>query len=172
MENDRIYTVLQWLKKPEGARASSGETYTDFSQIVVAFSAMTIGGASGTYHIGKSRLTLTFGDITSSDAQVLVSSDDYYLSMGGGVSAAILEAGGNSIALDAVKRVPAMLGDVVVTTAGTLRAQYIFHAITIGNDIETVDGAKIVQRTTRRCLQLPSVNSLSCDWKRSCGLQV
>jgi O-acetyl-ADP-ribose deacetylase (regulator of RNase III) len=49
-----------------------------------------------TYQLGKSQLTLRFGDITGSDAQVLVSSGDCYLSMGGGVSAAILSAGGNA----------------------------------------------------------------------------
>lgn len=87
-----------------------------------------------TYQFGKSRLTLCFGDITNSDAQVIVSSGDYYLTMGGGVSAAILKAGGNSIALDASKKVPAEVGDVVVTNAGTLAAQYVFHAVTIGQD--------------------------------------
>jgi hypothetical protein len=50
--------------------------------------------------------------------------------------------------------VPATLGEVVVTTAGTLPAQYIFHAVTIGAGTEKTNGAEIVQRTTRRCLQL------------------
>ena len=36
-----------------------------------------------------------------------------YLAIGGGVSAAILRAGGNGIALDASKKVPAALGDLV-----------------------------------------------------------
>ena len=57
-----------------------------------------------TYKIGKSKLTLRFGDITTTNTQVIVSSDDYYLSMGGGVSASILKAGGNEIALDAAKK--------------------------------------------------------------------
>ena len=70
-------------------------------------------------------MTLEFGDIPKSKAQVLVSSDDSYLTMGGGVSVAILRAGGNAIAIDAAKKVPASLGDVVVTTAGSLPAQYI-----------------------------------------------
>jgi O-acetyl-ADP-ribose deacetylase (regulator of RNase III) len=96
-----------------------------------------------------------------SEAQVLVSSDDYYLSMGGGVSAAILAAGGDAIALDAAKRVPAALGDVVVTTAGTLSAQYIFHAVTIGPLTASFDPKEIVRQTTKRCLQLLAALNLS-----------
>jgi O-acetyl-ADP-ribose deacetylase (regulator of RNase III) len=46
------------------------------------------------YQFGKSRLTIEFGDITSANAQAIVSSDDYYITMGGGVSASILRAGG------------------------------------------------------------------------------
>ena len=52
---------------------------------------------SRTYQFGHSRLTVQFGDISTSQAEVLVSSDDRYLTMGGGVSAAIRGAGGNAI---------------------------------------------------------------------------
>ena len=107
-----------------------------------------------TYRFGKSQFSLEFGDITTSAAQVLVSSDDYYLSMEGGVSAAIREAGGNAIVLDAAKKVPATLGDVVVTTAGTLPAQYIFHAITIGLQDKEVTSEEVIKQTTHRCMRL------------------
>ena len=107
-----------------------------------------------TYRFGKSQLTLEFGDITASDAQVLVSSDDCYLTMGGGVSAAIRKAGGDAIALDAAKKIPATLGDVVVTTAGSLPAHYIFHAITRQSQTSTITPEEILKKTTRRCLQL------------------
>lgn len=106
------------------------------------------------YKFGKSKLILRFGDITTTDSQVIVSSDDYYLSMGGGVSAAILQAGGNEIALDAAKKVPAKLGDVIITTAGRLKSKFIFHAITIGNYREKTDSKKIIKSTTIKCLNL------------------
>ena len=83
------------------------------------------------YQFGKSRLIIKFGDITSAMTDVIVSSDDAYLSMGGGVSASILRAGGDAIARDARKNVPCQMGDVVVTSAGKLEAKYVFHAITI-----------------------------------------
>jgi O-acetyl-ADP-ribose deacetylase (regulator of RNase III) len=114
-----------------------------------------------TYKFGDSTLTLCFGDIVRADAQVIVSSDDCYITMGGGVSAAILGAGGEAIALDASKKVPAALGDVVVTTAGALRAQYVFHAITIGPNPEGLMHSDIIERTTRRCMQMLDVLQLS-----------
>jgi O-acetyl-ADP-ribose deacetylase (regulator of RNase III) len=56
------------------------------------------------YGFGQSVLILQFGDITESKADVIVSSDDAYISMGGGVSASILRAGGQEIIIDAAKR--------------------------------------------------------------------
>ena len=108
------------------------------------------------YRFNDSTLTLEFADITTSEAQVLVSSDDSYLTMGGGVSAAIRRAGGIAIALDAAKKIPIKTGDVVVTTAGTLRAHYIFHAITLGEGKDISDPRQIVEAATRRCMQLVS----------------
>lgn len=84
------------------------------------------------YQIGSSSLEVRFGDITESRAEVLVSSDDYTLSMGGGVSRAIRNAGGTAIAIDAAKAGFRQLGDVVVTSAGALDARYVFHVVTIG----------------------------------------
>ena len=83
-----------------------------------------------TYQVGKSTLTLEFGDITASRADVLVSSDDSYLTMGGGVSLAIQRAAGQGILLEVAKNIPAKLGDVVVTGAGSLSAKHVFHAVT------------------------------------------
>jgi O-acetyl-ADP-ribose deacetylase (regulator of RNase III) len=112
-----------------------------------------------TYLIGKSQLTLEFGDITTSKADVLVSSDDAYLSMGGGVSAAILRAAGQQIITDSSKMVPVKLGDVVLTTAGALRAKYIFHAVTIGDG--TMSHDEIVKNSTHQCIRLMSVLRMS-----------
>ena len=106
-----------------------------------------------TYQFGESRLTLAFGDIVDADAQVIVSSDDAYLSMGGGVSAAIRQAAGDDILLDAAKKIPAAVGSVVVTTAGRLSAQYVFHAITRSPD-EANPSAEIVRNATQRCMFL------------------
>lgn len=109
---------------------------------------------SRTYEVGQSKITLLFGDITTSQAQALVSSDDYWLSMGGGVSAAIRYAGGHRVAADASKMVPALVGDVVVSTAGHLPAKYILHAITIGSQQAGLPPDAIVRQTTQRVMNL------------------
>jgi O-acetyl-ADP-ribose deacetylase (regulator of RNase III) len=116
-----------------------------------------------TYQFGESRLTLEFGTITTSKAQALVSSDDYYLSMGGGVSAALLRAGGPAIARHAAKLVPLAVGDVAVTTAGDLPARYLFHAVTRGpgGRAAPVTPAAIVERATARCIDLLDALGLS-----------
>lgn len=109
------------------------------------------------YAFGSSTLSLRFADILESPAEVLVSSDDFMLSMGGGVSRALADAAGNAMVLDAAKSVPRRLGDVVVTTAGALDARYIFHVITIGSWQDDLDDAgveDVIRRATSRCLEI------------------
>ena len=83
-----------------------------------------------------------------------MSSDDYLLSMGGGVSAAIRRIGGPSVAADASKMVPVWAGDVIVSTAGDLPAKYILHAITIGSQRVGLPPDAIVRQTTQRVMNL------------------
>ena len=113
------------------------------------------------YQFGKSRLILEFGDLAQSNAQVLVSSVDSYLTMGDGVARALLRTGGNAIALDAAKKVPAKVSEVVVTTAGNLPAQYIFHGITLGTRDQNLSDQDIVRKITSRCLQLIEILQLN-----------
>lgn len=83
------------------------------------------------YKINNSEIIIRFGDILQTKTEVIVSSDDCFLSMGGGISKCISFAAGESLIQDAKKKVPAHLGDVVVTTAGNLSQKFVFHAITI-----------------------------------------
>ena len=84
------------------------------------------------YTFNNSKLTVRFGNILDTNAEVIVSSDDCYVTMGGGVSRAILRAGGDVIIQDAQKMCPVPLGDAIATTAGNLKKQkYIYHCITI-----------------------------------------
>ena len=117
-----------------------------------------------TYNIGPSTIQIHVGDLTTSSSQALVSSDDYLLSMGGGVSAAIGRAGGPAIQSDARKMVPRAAGDIVVSGAGDLQARYILHAITIGpwglND-RVPPGALVRQATQRVMRMLPDLGCTS-----------
>ena len=84
------------------------------------------------YIFNNSTLTVKFDNILDTKAEVIVSSDDCYITMGGGVSRAILMAGGDIIIKDAQKMCPVPLGDVIVTTAGKMEKQkYVYHCITI-----------------------------------------
>lgn len=109
-----------------------------------------------TYQIAGNQLTIDVGSVLDTPAEVVVSSDDYRLSMGGGVSAAIRAAAGTALALDAAKAVPRELGDVVVTTAGALPSRYVFHVVTIGPRPREARSSvsELVQRSTRNCLGL------------------
>lgn len=115
------------------------------------------GLKSRTYTFARSNLTLTFGSITDSKAEVIVSSDDAFITMGGGVSASICLAGGEEIRRHAAKNIPAQAGDVIVTTAGRLPAKYIFHAITIGDTVSIdtdLSTAAILRKAVSKCFDL------------------
>src|SRR5436309_10093817 len=84
-----------------------------------------------TYQVGQSTITIEFGDITTSRAEVIVSSDDGDLSHGGGVSEAIQLAARGPSEAEIRKHVPARMGEVIVTPSGGLPARYVFHAITL-----------------------------------------
>lgn len=84
------------------------------------------------YHINNSIIKIIFGNLLDSQAEVIVSSDDSNITMGGGVSMAIRrKEGTGAIRLDVSKKTPADIGDVVVSSAGTLPQKNIFHVITI-----------------------------------------
>jgi O-acetyl-ADP-ribose deacetylase (regulator of RNase III) len=109
---------------------------------------------TSSYLIGNCTFTVMFGNLVNVMADALVSSDDSYLTMGGGVSAALNRAGGDQVAFDAQKHVPLTLGDVAVTTAGLLPAKYIFHGVTIDLDRQARPDADCLQLITHRCLHL------------------
>ncbi|MBV7326706.1 macro domain-containing protein [Chloroflexi bacterium TSY] len=106
------------------------------------------------YKLNKSIFCVKYGDITKLQADALVSSDDNLLTMGGGVSLALLRAGGQSIYNEARKHIPLKLGDVVVTSAGQLPAKYIFHAGTL--DFSDISGPteQNIRDATFKSLQL------------------
>jgi len=117
------------------------------------------------YTFNNSTVTIILGNILDSEKEVIVSSDDCYVTMGGGISWSILNAGGKNIMDDAKKQIPAKLGNVVVTTAGALKQKYVFHAITIDKDYarKPYDETQrleiqqfIVSHSVKQCLRLLS----------------
>ena len=125
------------------------------------------------YQFNNSTLTIVFGDILTSKAEVIVSSDDTGITMGGGISGCIRKAGGDDIREDAQKKLPAQLGDVVVSTAGALEHQkFIFHCLTIEHEhkVDVYEGRLsnpedinnyILQHSVDKCFRLLQALDLS-----------
>jgi O-acetyl-ADP-ribose deacetylase (regulator of RNase III) len=104
--------------------------------------------------INRSTLHLYYCDITRLEVDVVVSSDDVQLSMGGGVSRALLEAGGEPVLREARASAPLPLGGVAVTTAGRLKAKRVFHAAVLDHSSRESTTPELVARVTGRCLEL------------------
>lgn len=98
------------------------------------------------------KIELFRGDITQLEADALVNAANNHLWMGAGVAGAIRRAGGSRIEAEAVSRGPIAVGEAVVTTAGSLRAQYVIHAAVMGPDLAT-DAEKIRLATRNSLLQ-------------------
>lgn len=78
------------------------------------------------------KLQILMGDIAAQEADAIVSSDNWYLTMDDGCSLAILKRAGEIVHTIARQFVPVLPGRVVVTPAGNLQARFIFHAVTNG----------------------------------------
>ena len=116
------------------------------------------------YHINNSTVKIIFGNILDSQAEVIVNSSGSGMTMSGGLTKAIREAGGDVIREDAQSKRPVCVGDTVVTTAGRLRQKYVFHCITIDKSIDhsnTPEGISeddiqqyIIRHSIDKCFQL------------------
>lgn len=107
-------------------------------------SAVPIGPT--TFRLGHCEIALVVGDITTSDADVIVSSANYQMTMRTGVGDALRRAGGDEIEAAAMANGERELGTCVVTRAGRLRAKHILHAVSAWK------GSSVVGRTTHRAL--------------------
>ena len=116
-----------------------------------------MGGAiDREFLIGQTTIHVVSGKLPqdAGGADALVSSDDVYLTMSGGVSRDISEAAGESLRQDARKQqFPLAIGSVVVTSAGRLPARYVLHATTL--DFQTRPPAEaLIARLMQRILEI------------------
>jgi O-acetyl-ADP-ribose deacetylase (regulator of RNase III) len=117
-----------------------------------------VANKSRSYPVGASTVTALLGDILDAPVDVVVSSDDNRLSMRGGVSKTLLAAGGEWFRRDAAKQAPAVVGSVVVGSAGELDRRHVFHAITrelgVPPSADRERHREIVAGATRQALSL------------------
>ena len=80
---------------------------------------------------GPCQVELVQGDITQQDVQAIVNAANSRLAGGGGVDGAIHRAGGPTLMQETRKQYPdgCPTGSAVATSAGNLKAKYVFHAV-------------------------------------------
>jgi O-acetyl-ADP-ribose deacetylase (regulator of RNase III) len=80
-------------------------------------------------NIQNSVLELTEGDITEMETEAIVNAANDRLVLGGGVAGAIRKKGGPEIQEQCNKIGGTFVGGAVITTAGSLKAKYVIHAV-------------------------------------------
>ena len=122
--------------------------------------------------IGKTRLEIYNGDIVEADVDAVVNPANNMLWMGGGVSASIRKAGGESIEKEAIGKAPIEIGSATVTGAGSLKQRWVIHAVISGQDLVTDEES--IRRAVQSCcvradeinctsIAIPLLNSISLD---------
>ena len=79
--------------------------------------------------IGSAELVLLKGDITDLEYDAIVNPANENLKLGGGVAGAIHKKGGEIIQQECDKIGNTYVGGAVLTSAGSLKATYIIHAV-------------------------------------------
>ena len=110
--------------------------------------------------VGKTRLQVLFGDITSTHVDAVVTPANNMLWTGGGISAKIHKAGGKTIEKEALTKAPAEIGTAVVTGGGNLKARWVIHAVICGQDL-TTDEQSIGGAARACCAKADEINARS-----------
>lgn len=79
--------------------------------------------------INQIRLRILKGDITEREVDAIVNAANNYLKHGGGVAGAIVKKGGSIIQEESDKIGFVPTGSAAITTAGTLKAKHVIHAV-------------------------------------------
>jgi O-acetyl-ADP-ribose deacetylase (regulator of RNase III) len=104
------------------------------------------------------QLEVVEGDIAALEVDAIANAANNHLWMGAGVAGAIKRAGGEEIEREAVAKGPIAVGEAIATSAGRLPVRHVIHGAVMGQDLRT--DAELVEKTTRRCLEL--ADELAC----------
>lgn len=122
--------------------------------------------------INNSLFTVEYSDLTQIKAEVLVNSDDTYLSMSSNLAAELIEKGGKVIKEEVQRRIPKRLGQIAITTAGDLDADYIFHAVVLDYEQPELTSIKLIREVTKRCLDLAEAQGMKTIAFPALGTQI
>ncbi len=140
-------TLMEYVGKFLRENTNLGETVTGFAIQAVAEEDRF------EYKVNGAKMLIEFGDITEQKSQALVSSDDTFLHMAGGVAKRILDIGGQEILSEAQSRAPIALGEVAVTGAGKLEAKFIFHPAVIDIAAGIYPNDVLITTAARNCFK-------------------
>ncbi|KPK42945.1 MAG: hypothetical protein AMJ65_07010 [Phycisphaerae bacterium SG8_4] len=119
-------------------------------------------------NIGNSVLELCDGDITEMSTDAVVNPANARLILGGGVAGAIRRKGGPSIQAECDKIGGTFVGGAVITTAGSLKAKYVIHAVgpRAGEADEdeklknaTLNSLKVADENNLKSISLPAIST-------------
>lgn len=105
--------------------------------------------------------TVIQGDIVSQSADALVNAAGTSLQMGSGVAGALRRGANGPINEEAVSKGPVDLGDVAVTDAYDLDAEYVIHAAAMPHYGDGRATAESIRQATRNALE--EVDDLGCE---------
>ena len=118
--------------------------------------------------IGNSVLELCDGDITEMSTDAIVNAANARLILGGGVAGAIRTKGGPSIQAECDQIGGTFVGGAVITTAGTLKARHVIHALGPrageGNEDEklqeaTLNSLKVADENNLKSISFPAIST-------------
>ncbi len=119
-------------------------------------------------NIQNSVLELTEGDITEMETEAVVNAANDRLVLGGGVAGAIRKKGGPEIQQQCNKIGGTFVGGAVITTAGSLKAKYVIHAVGPrmgeGNEDQklknaTLNSLKLADEKAIKSIAFPAVSA-------------
>lgn len=106
------------------------------------------------------RIELWNGDICDLEVDAIVNPANLSLWMSTGVGGAIKRRGGDAIEFAAVRQGPVVLGESIVTPAGTLPVQAIIHAVSLDRERRT-SGPVIEQAVRSAMARAREINATS-----------
>ena len=93
--------------------------------------------------IKNTLVRVKIGDIAQEETDGIVNPANSLLLMGGGVAAALKQAGGEEIEAEATRQAPCPVGQAISTSAGALKAKFIIHAPTMPQPAMKIDAASV-----------------------------
>jgi O-acetyl-ADP-ribose deacetylase (regulator of RNase III) len=148
-EPDEAYlfsVIARALRKLPADRFLNAAAMARILQVVSEPMPELINTTPHTARVGELEVELAVGDLAIQESDVIVSAANKELTMKLGVARVLRQSAGDAVEREAAAQAPAAMGDVIWTSAGELRAQWIAHAVA------AIEGAVCLQRATLRVL--------------------